>query len=164
MATLPRTDDKMKYILEEHRYELLQDHVEKELGYQLDLEFNNVARELRYISKRLISWMYARVKQDYWSKRITEYKIAKTEEGREAIYEAMMSLVEYGVSSMGYRMGDYTGYDIETNNQVETNKIRGKIELSSQALDNIIGSGLFFKGSYGYSWKKLVDDNYRSDY
>lgn len=162
---LPRDDELMTYLKEEHRYILTSDYVKSKLNIELDTLLTNATEArvfLDEISEITYDVLFSEIGHNNFNQEVEEFKISKTEEGRSTIKRAMISMVKYAVRSGGTLLGDQHGVDIKTGNVIDIERLRTtSVMVSGQAKRIFKNAGLMFTGEYTY---RVHPDAYRVDY
>jgi len=146
-TVFPYNDENMVYDLDSRQYLLTISGVKTLTGFNLSdlLGTSELAKifcsEISDIVYNFI-YSYCRINQI----GIRRYSIAKDDNLREIFKRILTAQTRYAIRSGANLLGDMHGVNIEKSKSLDINKLRGSIEISSQALKMLNQSGLLYTG------------------
>ena len=156
-SIFPYNDNEMVYDLSLRQYKLTVSGVKDILGYDLEVDMGTIAlanyfmNEISDIVYNHI-YSYANVKQI----DVKRYQIAKDEDLREMFKRILFAQTRYAVRSGANLLGDMHGVNIERGKALDISKLRGAIEISSQAHKMLSQTGLLYTG---YLYFPTIDED-----
>lgn len=161
MTTYPYNDENLTYDYDAHQYILTYQGVINGLGedlYQYNMDATTASKFLERISKQVYRYIYqyAKVSTTRW----VEYRLAKEEELREVIYQAIIGQVEYYLASAGPLIALQTGVSIEKSKAIPLEELRGNRKIAESTEMILLNSGILYTGDYPYFPRELYRVGY----
>jgi hypothetical protein len=157
----PYNDDNLVYDLDAHQYIITYNGVLNGLAedlYQYNMDVPTAAKFLERISKQVYRYIYQYAKLS--TTRWVEYRLAKDEELREIIYQAILGQVEYYLASAGPLVALQTGLSIEKSKAIPLEELRGNRKIAESTEMILLNSGILYTGNYPYFPKELYRVGY----
>jgi hypothetical protein len=151
MTTYPYNDDNLRYDLNAHQYIITYNGVLNGLGedlYQYNMDAPTAAKFLERISKQVYRYIYQFTKIS--ATRWVEYRLAKEEDLRDVIYQAILGQVEYYLASAGPLIAMQTGVSIEKSKAIPLEELRGNRKIAESTEMILLNSGILYTGDYPY--------------
>lgn len=158
--TYPLTDEYMFYDYEEHRYILTPKYVLDKLAIDLKMRLNmsgtfseeNLASAvLDQLSREVYQYIYNQSNQNDFQ----EYVLAKTEDGRKVIKDAMREQVLYFLANGD--LSQYSGVNVAKGNVMPEFYERTISPNAKKVLTRVIpeiGTSIVYEGHYPFIFKK----------
>jgi hypothetical protein len=159
--TYPFNDDNLVYDFDSHQYIITYNGVLNGLGedlYQYNMDVPTAAKFLERISKQVYRFIYQHVK--YSATRWVEYRLAKEEELRDVIYQAILGQVEYYLASAGPLIAMQTGVSIEKSKVIPLEELRGNRKIAESTEMILLNSGVLYTGHYIMFPRELYREGY----
>lgn len=157
----PYNDDNLVYDFTSHQYIITYNGVLNGLAedlYQYNMDAPEAAKFLERISKQVYRYIYQYAKLS--TTRWVEYRLAKDEELREVIYQAILGQVEYYLASAGPLVAMQTGISIEKSKAIPLEELRGNRKIAESTEMILLNSGILYTGDYPYFPKELYREGY----
>jgi hypothetical protein len=157
----PFNDENLVYDFDSHQYIITYNGVLNGLGedlYEYNMDVPAAAKFLERISKQVYRFIYQHVK--YSATRWVEYRLAKEEELRDVVFEAILGQVEYYLASAGPLVAMQTGVSIEKSKVIPLEELRGNRKIAESTEMILLNSGILYTGHYIMFPREL----YREDY
>jgi len=154
----PYNDTDMVYDLDTRQYLLTVAGVSNLLGENLATLLGDTNKANFFnleISDMIYNFIYGSINLDNITTRT--YTIAKSEDLRPLFKRILVAQTRYAIRSGANLLGDMHGVNIERNKALNINSLRGRIEISSQALKMLQRTGLLHNG-YEYMATDLDAD------
>jgi hypothetical protein len=161
MTTFPYNDENLKYDYDAHQYILTYQGVLNGLGedlYKYNMDVPTAANFLERISKQVYRYIFQYPKQS--AIRWVEYRLAKEEELRDVIYQAILGQVEYYLASAGPLIAMQTGVSIEKSKVIPLEELRGNRKIAESTEMILLNSGILYAGHYPYFPRELYREGY----
>lgn len=157
----PYDDDNLKYDYNAHQYIITYNGVLNGLGedlHQYNMDVPTTAKFLERISKQIYRYIFQFPKLS--TTRWVEYRLAKEDDMRDVVYEAILGQVEYYLASAGPLVAMQTGISIEKSKAIPLEELRGNRKIAESSEMILLNSGILYTGDYPYFPREL----YRTDY
>ena len=161
MTTFPYDDENLVYDYDAHQYVLTYQGVLNGLGedlYKYNMDVPTAANFLERISKQVYRYIFQYPKQS--ALRWVEYRLAKEEELRDVIFQAIIGQVEYYLASAGPLIAMQTGVSIEKSKVIPLEELRGNRKIAESTEMILLNSGILYAGHYPYFPKELYREGY----
>lgn len=157
----PFNDDNLVYDFDSHQYIITYNGVLNGLGedlYQYNMDVPTAAKFLERTSKQVYRFIYQYVK--FSATRWVEYRLAKEDELRQVIYEAILGQVEYYLASAGPLVALQTGLSVENTKAIPLEDLRGNRKIAESTEMILLNSGILYSGHYIYFPRELYREGY----
>lgn len=161
METYPYDDSNLVYDYDAHQYIITYQGVLNGLGedlYKYNMDVPTAASFLERISKQIYRYIYQYAKLS--TTRWVEYRLAKEEELRDVIYQAILGQVEYYLASAGPLIAMQTGVSIEKSKVIPLEELRGNRKIAESTEMILLNSGILYTGHYPYFPRELYREGY----
>lgn len=150
-SIFPYNDDDMVYDLSLRQYKLTVNGVKDILGYDLEVDMKNIEKA-KYFMNEISDMVYNHIYSysNVSQVDIKRYQIAKDGDLREIFKRILVAQTRYAIRSGANLLGDMHGVNIERGKALGVEKLRGNIEISSQAQKMLSRTGLLFVGRQYY--------------
>ena len=161
MTTFPYNDENLVYDYDAHQYIITYQGVLNGLGedlYKYNMDVPTAANFLERISKQVYRYIYQYPKQS--AIRWVEYRLAREEELRDIIFQAILGQVEYYLASAGPLIAMQTGVSIEKSKVIPLEELRGNRKIAESTEMILLNSGILYAGHYPYFPRELYREGY----
>lgn len=153
----PYNDNDMVYDLDTRQYLLTIGGVSKHLDENLETLLGTIKKAdifLLEISDIIYNHIYSRIQIQILPHK--RHQIAKDENIRPLFKRILLAQIRYSIRSGANLLGDMHGVNIEKGKALPIASLRGRVEISSQALRMLSQSGLLYSG---YQFSYVIDED-----